>query len=839
MKKTIITAAVAAMMAVPVLAQVEEPVRINGSLIDWYYYGKDIHSSDIGWFQQSPGGGAWIDSLGVAHSTGAANYGLLSLILSGDSRKPLLPEFLIRNTVLYSNCGGIYMGGNEYYSLFGHEVDASANIDGEYGSEEYEILVRKWTWEGVASDGSYYGVKYENVGKLYNQPTDLAFDPKNDIVYGVFNIGGGNGYKLGILNMKTFDITYISREAMPLTGELRTLACNAQGQLFGTDKSGNIYRVSTTDGKLTKIGDMGFQSQQRMMSATIDYRTGKMYWLGYLNNGKKSADASGTNTTATVSEGGRDTGLYEINTETGEAKLIGKTDFVDVEMEYDDDGQVIGAKTNKYGKFQMTGIYVEGSIVKPQYNLAVSFKSAPEQMTLGQTTPGTVIVNVKNVGTKKVRGKNYSVSLYADDQLIGTIDDSGEDEGTYTDNLEAGDSQDFTFEYKAPDGYSPQTVILRAVVNYEEDEVQDNNVAETSVALLSKVVLPAPVLKGVVVEKAKGTSIELAWNNPKGRYTESAEDFYPFSYDNLGAWIVYDGDKGYTQKANNWNSSIDYPNWGTPKAFIVMNPEKAGFDLAVGGEKFAPHSGEQYFAAWWTAVRDDSESGGHQVPNDDWLISPKIDGSGPQTISFWAKGYKGVEAEGYQTEMNHPELMRVLATKKEYKSAADFNLADWEVITDTFQVSNTEWTEYTVKLSYGYNHFALQCCSQEGFVLMIDDISFTVSTPTLTGFNVYRNGRRIVSTNEFAYTVENAVSPSTYTVRAVYDGKESPNSNAFFYGKEVKGDVNGDYTVDVADIGSVIDVMATGGYVKEADVNGDGAVDVADVGEIIDQMTKK
>ena len=66
-----------------------------------------------------------------------------------------------------------------------------------------------------------------------------------------------------------------------------------------------------------------------------------------------------------------------------------------------------------------------------------------------------------------------------------------------------------------------------------------------------------------------------------------------------------------------------------------------------------------------------------------------------------------------------------------------------------------------------------------------------------------------------------------------------PNSNAFFYGKEVKGDVNGDYTVDVADIGSVIDVMATGGYVKEADVNGDGAVDVADVGEIIDQMTKK
>ena len=142
MKKYLLSAAVAAMMAMPVLAQDESPVKIHGSLIDWYYYGKDIHSSDVGWHQQSPGNGAWIDSLGVAHSTGAANYGLLSLILNpSNPGKPLLPEFLIRNTVLYSNCSGLYIGGNEYYSFFGHEVDASANIDSEYGSEEYEILV--------------------------------------------------------------------------------------------------------------------------------------------------------------------------------------------------------------------------------------------------------------------------------------------------------------------------------------------------------------------------------------------------------------------------------------------------------------------------------------------------------------------------------------------------------------------------------------------------------------------------------------------------------------------------------------------------------------------------
>ena len=53
------------------------------------------------------------------------------------------------------------------------------------------------------------------------------------------------------------------------------------------------------------------------------------------------------------------------------------------------------------------------------------------------------------------------------------------------------------------------------------------------------------------------------------------------------------------------------------------------------------------------------------------------------------------------------------------------------------------------------------------------------------------------------------------------------------------GDVNGDFTVDVADIATVIDVMAGNvGSVSatSADVNGDGTVDVADIATIIDIM---
>ena len=51
-----------------------------------------------------------------------------------------------------------------------------------------------------------------------------------------------------------------------------------------------------------------------------------------------------------------------------------------------------------------------------------------------------------------------------------------------------------------------------------------------------------------------------------------------------------------------------------------------------------------------------------------------------------------------------------------------------------------------------------------------------------------------------------------------------------------KGDVNGDGVVDVADIATVISVMAKGNNDLSADVNGDGVVDVADIATIISEM---
>ena len=60
------------------------------------------------------------------------------------------------------------------------------------------------------------------------------------------------------------------------------------------------------------------------------------------------------------------------------------------------------------------------------------------------------------------------------------------------------------------------------------------------------------------------------------------------------------------------------------------------------------------------------------------------------------------------------------------------------------------------------------------------------------------------------------------------------------YGSDSKaGDVNDDGAVDVADISTIIDVMAKGTNDPVADVNDDGAVDVADISEVIDIMAGK
>ena len=56
----------------------------------------------------------------------------------------------------------------------------------------------------------------------------------------------------------------------------------------------------------------------------------------------------------------------------------------------------------------------------------------------------------------------------------------------------------------------------------------------------------------------------------------------------------------------------------------------------------------------------------------------------------------------------------------------------------------------------------------------------------------------------------------------------------------LKGDVNGDGTVDISDVNAVINIMLGKGQSNDAaDVNGDGKVDISDVNVVINIMLGK
>ena len=71
-----------------------------------------------------------------------------------------------------------------------------------------------------------------------------------------------------------------------------------------------------------------------------------------------------------------------------------------------------------------------------------------------------------------------------------------------------------------------------------------------------------------------------------------------------------------------------------------------------------------------------------------------------------------------------------------------------------------------------------------------------------------------------------------YNGMAVY--KIGRNVSAGGVEPGVKGDVNGDGEVNIADVNAVIDLILTGRNEAAGDVNGDGEVNIADVNAIID-----
>ncbi len=117
---------------------------------------------------------------------------------------------------------------------------------------------------------------------------------------------------------------------------LNGLAMMPNGQLFGSDYSGNIYQVNTSNGALTKVGTMNMTSPNLNVGITAT-GSGNMFGLGL--NSNTSTDT-----------------LFSVNSKTGAATQVGSNNGTGMLL----NGNIAGGTGNTLYATQGGGSYGNG-----------------------------------------------------------------------------------------------------------------------------------------------------------------------------------------------------------------------------------------------------------------------------------------------------------------------------------------------------------------------------------------------------------------------------------------------------------------------------------------------
>lgn len=417
------------------------------------------------------------------------------------------------------------------------------------------------------------------------------------------------------------------------------------------------------------------------------------------------------------------------------------------------------------GKIVQPGIL--GTIVNVNQayvdNLKIDTRTPHDMAVESFVTPGSMAPGCKSEFTITVSNQGstvsgeYTVELMRDGETV--IFDTAS-------ALAAGAEREFTFTVEPDLSYAPVSV-WQAAVRYAPDTDPDNNLSEEKrIAVKTSGFPPPQSLCG----EENGTKLTLRWESPDlngpgeiTQVTDGAESYPSFSNgmtssevedDNMGSWTVYDGDGASTGIISVQGKPVEYPNSGKPGSFMVFDSSWPGLDSHWTG--YGPS--RKAFVCMYA----------DGTPNDDWLISPVLPGIA-QTVSFYAKSY----------HRDYPESFELLY------STTDCNPSSFRRVGDKAVTAPAEWTEYRFDLPEGARHFAIRCISDDKLAFMVDDIKFSagydVSGLVLTGYNVYREGKKLNTTLipgvSYVCDASDDDMNTTYSVSAVYTDGESAFSN--------------------------------------------------------------
>lgn len=378
-----------------------------------------------------------------------------------------------------------------------------------------------------------------------------------------------------------------------------------------------------------------------------------------------------------------------------------------------------------------------------EHNLSATSFSVPAEVM--PDTDYEIALTVVNNGSQKAEG--WKAELMLDGEVSATIDGPSI-------------TSDSSVTLKFPVRHnvtSPASLRYSARVVYDKDDDMTDNATEEYESVMRLNNWPAP---SQLTASAEGEDVRLVWTEPLPGdnipVTEGFEDWAHLSKTACNGWTMLNLDSGLAGGFKNTPlSGIDNQAVGFFAVDCTVDP-------LSGNSTFASKSGNKYMASMYSY----DGSTGNAVANDDWLITPELDGSS-QKISFYAKSYSTDYLETFQV------LYSTTDTKPE-----SFNM-----IKEVRNVPGT-WTLYEYTVPSGAKYFAIRCVSDDAFFFMVDDISYIPLGGVrleLKGYNVYRDGVRVTDSPvaELAY-VDRGVSATDhiYHVSAVYDRGESVPAKA-------------------------------------------------------------
>lgn len=384
-------------------------------------------------------------------------------------------------------------------------------------------------------------------------------------------------------------------------------------------------------------------------------------------------------------------------------------------------------------------------------DLAVTaFTIDPKRVNVGENFE--MKYDIMNRGSQEAQ--NYTVNIYRDGELYQSVTEQSLAAGFSTTGLA-------TYTATAADA-EMESINMQVEVVWADDLMPENNMSANIATSVRPNELPAPEYLSATASEGNVTlmwdacqSVEPAQGEME-YVTDDFESYGAFAIDGVGDWTLYDGDQATTLVTP--RIPVTYENQGAPMAFQVFNTTETQTWVEDNMDNaFMPHSGEQYMAA---------PSVDYPYENDDWLITPRLDGRA-QTIKFWAK------AATFDSEWINV-----------YTSTTDNHHDSFVKLNDEERIYVGDgWREYTFDVPEGTTYFAVRCI-RRSVMLMVDDFTFapaaTSEAPrTLTGYNVYCDGEFIafVAAPETSYTGEMAGNDATYYVTAVYEQGESLPSN--------------------------------------------------------------